>query len=91
MLQQERQRKRRVIERAERLLKEAAMPPRMERHLSANKIDSVSPQKQEYTPTHGEFTFSPKVNSEVPDFARLQQEFEDLLEKKRKSFSVTRY
>jgi hypothetical protein len=90
ILQQERKRKKRIIERAETLLKKSSMPPRMEHHASASKIDATDsvPTKKK-SPTGG-FSFSPKINPEVPDFAKLQQEFDDLLEKKRKSFSVTR-
>eukprot|EP00817_Percolomonadidae_sp_ATCC50343_P005822 CAMPEP_0117423916 /NCGR_PEP_ID=MMETSP0758-20121206/4438_1 /TAXON_ID=63605 /ORGANISM="Percolomonas cosmopolitus, Strain AE-1 (ATCC 50343)" /LENGTH=353 /DNA_ID=CAMNT_0005207379 /DNA_START=892 /DNA_END=1953 /DNA_ORIENTATION=+ len=70
-------RQKRIKERAQKLLEEAKLPRRMQQHADA---EHKTPKKKKKK-TKGMFT--PKVNTSVPDFVRLQNEFQrELAERK---------
>uniref|UniRef100_A0A7S1PIP3 Uncharacterized protein n=1 Tax=Percolomonas cosmopolitus TaxID=63605 RepID=A0A7S1PIP3_9EUKA len=93
-------REKRVKERSLRLYEESKLPPRMEMWKgkeqelnkstdSPNRRHSSSGLLSSAKHANPNFTFQPKVNTSVPNFCRLQKEFEQELKKRKEAQPLT--
>eukprot|EP00698_Gefionella_okellyi_P004553 TRINITY_DN14173_c0_g1_i1.p1 TRINITY_DN14173_c0_g1~~TRINITY_DN14173_c0_g1_i1.p1 ORF type:complete len:514 (-),score=123.66 TRINITY_DN14173_c0_g1_i1:41-1582(-) len=81
----EQERKRRVNERSQRLLQEASLPPRMEMWAKTQG----KPMENEVPTQERECTFQPHVNHHIPDYKRLQAQFQSTLDRNKRMRPVT--
>ena len=84
----EKERELRVKKNAELALSQSNLPPRMAMYEKMRETNDI--QKQSHSFDNPEFTFKPKKMKQVPDFERLQLNFQKELESKRHSKSQTR-
>eukprot|EP01112_Ceratiomyxa_fruticulosa_P005928 TRINITY_DN16733_c0_g1_i1.p1 TRINITY_DN16733_c0_g1~~TRINITY_DN16733_c0_g1_i1.p1 ORF type:complete len:796 (+),score=251.09 TRINITY_DN16733_c0_g1_i1:248-2635(+) len=85
LAEKEKEREQRIKIRARELMETAALPPRMnEEFISKEKSKKKRPQSAQAT-----FTHHPQINTSIPDYKKLQAQFQEELQQKRASFKAT--
>ena len=78
----------RIKKNAELALQQSSLPPRMAMYEKQRETKEI--QKRSKSLENPEFTFKPMKSKPVPDFERIQLEFQRNLDSKKKSKSVTK-
>jgi hypothetical protein len=84
----DKERELRIKRNAELALAQSSLPPRMAMYERMKETNDI--QKRSKSLENPEFTFKPKKMKPVPDFMRIQLEFQKGLESKRNSKSLTK-
>jgi hypothetical protein len=77
-------RKQRINRMSQELLKEAKLPPRMERYEKGPGREKERQRKLREKAQPRGCTFKPQINPHIPEFERLQSEFEMLMARRKK-------
>jgi hypothetical protein len=82
---QDAERKQRVLRRAQDTLMKSALPPRMEmwEKTEGVKKKALLEEREKMAFLTEEHTFKPNIHTDVPDFQKLQQQFEAQLQKRK--------